>query len=44
MQRIKRIASVADKIITKIDKGFIEAAPRYEKKYIHTSPCISPPL
>jgi hypothetical protein len=24
-----------DKIITKIDKGFIEAAPRYEKKYIY---------
>jgi hypothetical protein len=24
-----------DNIITKIDKGFIEAAPRYEKTYIH---------
>ena len=24
-----------DTIITKIDKGFVEAAPRYEKKYIH---------
>ena len=27
--------NAVDKIVTKIDKGFIEAAPRYEKTYIH---------
>ena len=27
--------NAVDKIVIKIDKGFIEAAPRYEKTYIH---------
>ena len=29
------VKNAMDNIITKIDKGFIEAAPRYEKTYIH---------